>query len=405
MDLATGIRIALRALGRNKMRTALTMLSISIGVGSYICSVAIGQGASSQVEDQIHNLGDNMIWIEAGARNVNGVRTGTHGTKSLTLDDARAIQQQIPLVANVSPHVDTNVQLMYRNQNWSTMVRGVAPEYLAVRSWRVAHGSFFSQDAVAYGAKFCVLGQTVVAYLFGQQDPVGQTIRVKNIPCRVIGVLESKGQSSTGQDQDDVLLMPFTTVQKQIKGASWLDDIMCSAVSPTAITAAEQQIAGLLRERHHVIGSQGDDFNLRHPADVLKARVESQRTLTLVQASVAAVALVVAGTGIMNIMLVSVTERTREIGIRLAVGARGRDILFQFLVEAVTLSVSGGGIGIALGVVSSYSIAYLAEWRTLVLLRTILIALGFAGAVGIFFGFYPAHKAARLDPIEALRTY
>jgi len=405
MDLATGIRIALRALGRNKMRTGLTMLSISIGVGSYICSVAIGKGASSQIEDQIHKLGDNMIWIEAGARNVNGVRTGTHGTKSLTLEDARAIQQQIPLVVNVSPHVDTNVQLMYRNQNWATMVRGVAPEYLAVRSWRVAHGSFFSQEAVIYGAKFCVLGQTLVANLFGQQDPVGQTIRVKNIPCRVIGVLESKGQSSTGQDQDDVLLMPFTTVQKQIKGISWLDDIMCSAVSPTAITAAEQQIAGLLRERHHVIGSQGDDFNLRHPADVLKARVESQRTLTLVLASVAAVALVVAGTGIMNIMLASVTERTREIGIRLAVGARGRDILFQFLVEAVTLSVIGGGIGIALGVVSSYSIAYLAQWRTLILPGTILIALGFAGAVGIFFGFYPAHRAARLDPIEALRTY
>ena len=404
MDLATGIRIALRALGRNKMRTALTMLSISIGVGSYICSVAIGKGASSQIEDQIHNLGDNMIWIEAGARNVNGVRTGTHGTKSLTLEDARAIQQQIPLVVNVSPHVDTNVQLVYQNQNWFTVVRGVAPEYLAVRSWRVAHGSFFSQEAVIYGAKFCVLGQTVVANLFGQQDPVGQTIRVKNIPCRVIGVLESKGQSSTGQDQDDVLLMPFTTVQKQIKGISWLDDIMCSAVSPTAISAAEQQIAGLLRERHHVIGNQGDDFNLRHPADVLKARVESQRTLTLVLASVAAVALVVAGTGIMNIMLASVTERTREIGIRLAVGARGRDILFQFLVEAVTLSVIGSGIGIVLGVVSSYSIAYLAEWRTLVLLRTILIALGFAGAVGIFFGFYPAQKAARLDPIEALRT-
>jgi len=258
---------------------------------------------------------------------------------------------------------------------------------------------------VAYGAKFCVLGQTVVAYLFGQQDPIGQTIRVRNIPCQVVGVLESKGQSSTGQDQDDVLLMPFTTVQKQIKGISWIDDIMCSAVSPTAIKSAEEEIAGLLRERHHVIGSQGDDFNLRHPADVLKARVESQRTLTLVLASIAGVALLVAGTGIMNIMLASVTERTREIGIRLAVGARGRDILFQFLVEAVTLSVIGGGIGIVLGVVSSYSIAYLAEWRTLILPGTILIALGFAGAVGIFFGFYPAHRAARLDPIEALRTY
>ena len=402
MDLSTGIRIALRALARNKMRTALTMLSISIGVGSYICSVAIGEGASSQIEDQIHNLGDNMIWIEAGARNVSGVRTGTHGTKSLTLEDARAIQQQIPLVINVSPHVDTNVQVVYQNQNWFTQVRGVTPEYLAVRSWRVARGSSFSQDAVANGAKFCVLGKTVVASLFGQQDPVGQTIRVKNIACQIIGELETKGQSATGQDQDDVLLMPFTTVQKQIKGAPWLDDIMCSAVSATAIASAEEQIAALLRERHHVTQKQGDDFNLRHPADILKAGVESQRTLTLLLASVAAVALVVAGTGIMNIMLASVTERTREIGIRLAVGARGRDILFQFLVEAVTLSVIGGGIGIALGAVSSYSIAYLAQWRTLVLPGSIVIALGFAGAVGIFFGFYPAHKAAHLDPIEAL---
>jgi putative ABC transport system permease protein len=294
---------------------------------------------------------------------------------------------------------------VYQNQNWFTMVRGVSPEYLSVRSWQVARGSFFSPDAVTYAAKSCVLGQTVVANLFGQQDPVGQTIRVQKIPCQVIGVLATKGQSTTGQDQDDVLLMPFTTVQKQIKGISWLDDIMCSAVSPAAIAAAEQQIAGLLRERHHVIGNQQDDFNLRHPADILKARVESQRTLTLVLASVAAVALVVAGTGIMNIMLASVTERTREIGIRLAVGARGRDILFQFIVEAVTLSVIGGGIGIVLGVVSSYSIAYLAQWRTLILPGSIVVALSFAGMVGIFFGFYPAQKAAQLDPIEALRTY
>jgi putative ABC transport system permease protein len=403
MDLATGIRIALRALTRNKMRSALTMLGISIGVGAYICSVAIGQGASSQIEEQIHNLGDNMIWIEAGGRNVNGVRTGTHGTKSLMLEDARAIQQQIPLVVNVSPHVDTNVQVVYQNQNWFTQVRGVAPEYLAVRRWRVARGSSFSQDDVAYGAKFCVLGQTVVANLFGQQeDPVGQTIRVKKIPCRVIGVLDIKGQSPIGQDQDDVLLMPFTTVQKQIKGASWLDDIMCSAVSPTAIAPAEEQITALLRERHHVVGNQENDFNLRHSADVLKAGAESQHTMTILMASIAAVALVVAGTGIMNIMLASVTERMREIGIRLAVGARRRDILFQFLVEAVTLSLIGGAIGIGLGLVGSYSIAYFAQWRTLILPGTIVVAFGFAGAVGIFFGFYPAQKAACLDPIEAL---
>jgi putative ABC transport system permease protein len=402
MELTTGIRIALRALARNKMRSALTMLSISIGVGAYICSVAIGEGASSQIEEQIHNLGDNMIWIEAGGRNVNGVRTGTHGTKSLTLDDARAIQQQIPLVVNVSPHVDTNGQVVYQNQNWFTQLRGVAPEYLTVRRWRVARGSSFSQDDVAHAAKFCLLGQTVAANLFGQQDPVGQTIRVKKIPCRVIGVLDLKGQSPIGQDQDDVVLLPFTTVQKEIKGISWLDDIMCSAVSPAAIASAEEQIDALLRERHHVVGNQEDDFNLRHPVDVLQAGAESQRIMTLLLGSIAAVSLVVAGTGIMNIMLASVTERTREIGIRLAVGARERDILFQFLVEAVTLSLIGGGIGVGLGLVGSYSIVYFAQWRILILPGTIVVALGFAGAVGIFFGFYPAQKAARLDPIEAL---
>jgi len=402
MDLATGIRIALRALARNKMRSALTMLGICIGVGAYICSVAIGQGASGQIEEQIHNLGDNMIWIEAGGRNVNGVRTGTHGTKSLTVEDARAIQQQIPLVVNVSPHVDTNVQVVYQNQNWFTQVRGVGPEYLLVRRWRVARGNSFSLDAVAYAAKFCVPGQTVVANLFGREDPVGQTIRVQKIPCQVIGVLDVKGQSPTGQDQDDVLLMPFTTVQKEIKGISWVDDIMCSAVSPTAIASAEEQITALLRERHHLVGKQENDFNLRHPADVLKAGVESQHTMTILMASIAAVALVVAGTGIMNIMLASVIERTREIGIRLAVGARRRDILFQFLVEAVTLSLIGGGIGIGVGLVGSFSIAYFARWRTLILPDTIVVAFGFAAAVGIFFGFYPAQKASRLDPIEAL---
>ena len=402
MDLVTGIRIALRALACNKMRSALTMLGICIGVGAYICSVAIGQGASSQIEEQIHNLGDNMIWIEAGARNVSGVRTGTHGTNSLTLEDARAIQQQIPLVVNVSPHVDTNAQIMYQNQNWFTRVIGVSPEYLAVRHWRVTSGSSFTENDVAYGAKFCVVGQTVAANLFGREDPVGKIIRVKKIPCRIIGVLDLKGQSPTGQDQDDVLLMPFTTVQKQIKGISWVDDVMCSAVSPTAIASAEQQITALLRERHHVVGKQENDFNLRHPADVLKAGVESQHTMTILMASIAAVALVVAGTGIMNIMLASVMERTREIGIRLAVGARRRDILFQFLVEAVTLSLFGGGIGIGFGLVGSHSIAYLAQWPTLILPRTIVVPFGFAGAVGIFFGFYPAQKAAHLDPIEAL---
>jgi putative ABC transport system permease protein len=397
------LRIALRALARNTMCSILTTLGISIGVGAFICSVAVGQGAARQIEEQIRSLGENMIWIEAGNRNVNGVRTGTHGTQSLTLRDMYAIQQQIPLLAQVSPNVDMRVQVVYHDQNWASQVRGVAPAYVAVRRWRVVRGTVFSDDDVADMRKVCVLGQTVVANLFGTADPVGQTIRVQQIPCQVVGVLEGKGQSPTGQDQDDVLLMPFTTVQKKLKGIAWVDDIMGSAVSPEAIPAAEAQITALLRERHRVLRNQPDDFNLRHPTEVAQTRVAAQRTMTLLLASVAAVALVVGGIGIMNIMLVSVTERTREIGVRLAVGARRRDILAQFLVEAVTLALLGGGTGLGLGLVGAYGIASFAAWHILIRADTLVVAVGFAGAVGIVFGFYPARQAARLDPIEALR--
>jgi putative ABC transport system permease protein len=397
------VGIALRALARYKMRSVLAMLGISIGVGAFICSVAVGEGASSQIQEQIRSLGENMIWIEAGSRNVNGVRTGTHGTKSLTQGDARAIQEQVFLVSSVSPNVDTRTTIVYHNQNWFTQVRGVTPEYLEVRHWGLERGSPFTQEDVEYAAKVCVLGQTVVANLFGQDDPVDQTIRVQKIPCRVIGVLEPKGQTTTGQDQDDVVIMPFTTVQKKVRGISWLDDIFCSVVSPAAIATAEEEITALLRERHHVMWFQEDDFNLRHPVELAKADAESQRIMSLLLGSIASVALVVGGIGIMNIMLVSVTERTREIGLRLAVGARRRDIRSQFLVEAVTLSLVGGGIGVRLGLVGSSSIAYFAQWPTLLRFDTILVALGFTGIVGIFFGFYPARRAARLDPIEALR--
>jgi putative ABC transport system permease protein len=403
MPLAEVVRVALRALARHRMRTLLAMLGVSIGVGAFICSVAVGEGASRQVQEQILSLGNNMIWIEAGNRNVNGVRTGSHGTRSLTEADLRAIRQDITLVMDVSPNVDTRTTVVYQNQNWFTQIRGVSPEYLAVRRWQITYGSAFSREDVDFAKKVCLLGQTVVTNLFGQADPVGQTIRVQKIPCQVVGILAVKGQSPTGQDQDDVVLMPFTTVQKKVMGIFWVDDIMCSAVSPTAVAPAEAEIAALLRERHHISAGQEDDFNLRHPAELARAGAEAQRILTLLLASIASVALAVAGVGIMNIMLVSVAQRTREIGIRLAVGARGRDIGAQFLVEAVTLALIGGGVGIVLGLIGSSGIAYFAGWPTVIQIDTIAMAVGFAGAVGIFFGFYPARHASRLDPIEALR--
>ena len=278
MDFMSILRLAMRALARNKMRSILTMLGIIIGVGAVIASVAVGEGASEQIQQQISNLGDNMIWVEAGGRAVNGVRTGTRGTKTLVIGDIKAMQQQVPLVYNCAGHVDGPVQIVYGNQNWYAQARGISPEFLFVRRWDIARGSSFSQDDLDHAADVCLLGQTIVENLFGSTDPLGQTIRIQNLPVRVIGILSPKGQSPTGQDQDDTLMMPLTTMQKKIKGIDWLDDIMCSGVSPAAIKPAEQQITSLLRERHHLRSDEEEDFNLRHPAEIASARAESQRS-------------------------------------------------------------------------------------------------------------------------------
>jgi putative ABC transport system permease protein len=403
MGLISILRVAILALARNKMRSVLTMLGIIIGVAAVICSVAVGTGASNQIQQQIANLGDNMIWVEAGGRSVNGVRTGTKGTKTLVLADAKAIQQQIPRITNISPHVDTPVQVIYGNQNWYTQVRGVSPEYMAIRRMGVERGSAFFQEDVDRATSVCLLGQTIVDNLFGSEDALGKTIRVRNLPCQVIGILTAKGQSPSGQDQDDLLIMPFTTVQKKIKGIDWLDDIMLSAATPAAIRPIEREIAALLRERHHLRTDEEDDFNLRHPAEIAQAGAESQRIMTILLASIASVSLIVGGIGIMNIMLVSVTERTKEIGLRLAVGAGEMDVQMQFLGEATVLSALGGGVGVGLGIVASNVISSTLRWPTLVPWGALVIAVIFSAMVGIFFGYYPAHKAAHLDPIDALR--
>jgi len=403
MNLLMIPRLALKALRQNILRTALTMLGIIIGVGAVICVVAIGEGAQASVERAITNIGANMIWVEAGGVNRGGVRTGAFGTKTLTLGDYEAIKEHVSLVTNVTPQADTRVQVVYGNRNWGTSVRGVGPEYLALKTWNVARGGMYTEVDVERANNTCVLGQTLVDQLFGSQDPIGETIRVKDQPCVVVGVLEVKGQTATGQDQDDNLLMPYTTVMKKIKGQTWLDDIMCSATSSQVVDQAEQEIASLMRERHHIRPGADDDFNLRHPTEIAEAVKQSTQTMEALLAAVASVSLIVGGIGIMNIMLVSVTERTREIGLRQAVGARGRDVLRQFLVEAVILSLIGGAIGIGFGTLGARMIADTFQWPTRVSPNAIALAFGCSAAIGVFFGYYPARQAARLDPIDALR--
>jgi putative ABC transport system permease protein len=403
MRFATAFQIAFRALGRNKLRSALTILGITIGIGAVICTVAIGEGGSNMIREQLAGLGENMIWVEAGGRNLGGVRTGNGATKTLTADDSRAIRDLIPHVVAASPNVDGSVQVVYENQNWATRFRGVSEDYLEIRKWDVAFGSYFTEKDVNSMSNVCVVGHTVQEQLFGGSDPLGETIRMGTIPCLVIGVLQTKGQSSTGQDQDDLIAIPYTVAMHKLRGVSWLDDAYFSVDAPENISSAEDAISRLLRQRHHLRTDEPDDFNIRHPEDILQAQEQTSETFTLMLGSIASVSLLVGGIGIMNIMLVSVTERTREIGVRMAIGATEHDVQTQFLIEALALSLIGGAVGIAFGVGASFGISRALEWPTAISFLAIFVAAAFSAGIGIVFGYYPARKASALDPIEALR--
>ncbi len=394
---------AVRALGRHKLRSALSVLGVSIGVAAVICTVAIGNAGAIALRQQLQNLGDNLVWVEAGSRTRDGVRLGTHQTKTLTLDDAEAIRTQMPLIRSISPQADGRAQVIYGDKNWQTGIKGVSPEYFDIRHWTVAAGAAFSSLDVERAENLCVLGQTVVATLFGDEDPVGKSIRVKHLVCLVTGTMQAKGQSPTGQDQDDQIFMPYTTVLRKISGNSWLDDIQCQAVSADAVGLAAQAVSALLHQRHHLGPEDEDDFNIRHPEEVLNAQLEASRTFAYWMACVAAVSLLVGGIGIMNIMLVAVSERTREIGLRMAIGAREAHIRMQFLSEAVLLSVIGGSAGIAAGILGADLLGRAKQWQTEISADAVAMASLFAVTVGVLFGAYPAYRAARLDPIEALR--
>jgi len=405
MDLVSILRIAMRALARNKMRSSLTMLGIIIGVGAVIATVGLGQGARQAVQNQIAAMGSNILFVGSGSVNRGGQRTGFGGTKTLVMGDLDAILREIPLIGAGAPMSSTPASLVYENQNWSTRVNGTTPSYFDVRVWPVQRGTVFSQDDVDQSANVIVLGTTVVKNLFGDTDPIGKTIRVSNLPFRVVGVLVSRGYSSGGMggDQDDTAFVPVTTLLKKMTGQTWLNGIILSAVSKDASFAAQPQITALMRDRHKIRPGMDDDFFVRNMADFAELQDQSSKTMTYLLASVASVSLLVGGIGIMNIMLVSVTERTREIGIRMAIGATEDDVQTQFLIEAVVLSLTGGFIGIALGVGISFLITNLLGWAVLVSPWAIGTAVLFSMAVGVFFGFYPARKAARMDPIEALR--
>jgi putative ABC transport system permease protein len=406
MNLYSAAKVSCRSLRANKLRSALTMLGMIIGVAAVIAMVAIGAGANERISSQIASVGSNLILVLPGSTTSGGLRSGFGGTPTLTMSDARAIGKELPAVRFAAPSIRSTSPVIYGNQNWSTIIQGLTPEFFEIREWGLSAGRYFTTVEVEAASKVAVLGQTVADNLFGDESPIGKSVRIKRVPFTVIGLLERKGQSMQGQDQDDTVAVPITTAQRKLFGSAHIGTvgvIIVQAVDGDSVKDAERQVNELLRQRHRIGPGEPPDFSVRNLSEMLAVAEASTRIMSLLLGAIASVSLLVGGIGIMNIMLVSVTERTREIGIRMAVGARERDILLQFLIEALILAVTGGAAGILLGVAGSSLISRFAGWSTLISPGAVLVAFGFSAAVGVFFGFYPARKASRLDPIEALR--
>ena len=402
LKFLTILKVGLKAIARNKMRSTLTALGIIIGVACVIAMIGVGQGSQAAIQAQISSLGSNFLMVFPGVATQSGARIFT-GQSTITDDDVAAVRAECPSVAYVTPVSRSAGQIVSGGLNWGTQVQGVGVEWPFVKSWNVEKGAFFGESDVRAAAKVCLIGTTVANALFEGQDPVGQTVRIKNFPFRVVGVLEAKGGNSMGQDQDDVVVAPYTTVMRLLKKTQKIDMFMASAVSRASVEEAQKEIDALLRQRHRIGPGQDADFMIRSQQEIAATADQTSKTLSTLLASAASISLLVGGIGIMNIMLVSVTERTREIGIRMAIGAKSRDVLTQFLIEALTLSIAGGAVGVTLGVAASRILAWKAGWPILLSPAAIALAFGFSAAIGVFFGFYPARKAARLDPIEALR--
>jgi putative ABC transport system permease protein len=403
MNLLFTIKTALMALNRNRLRSSLTMLGIIIGVSAFIIMVSVGQGAKASIESEIKSMGTNVMMVMAGNRSSGGMRQGFGSTQTLVPKDCEAILQECPAVLTGTPMLNTNAAVIYGNQNWSTSVSGVGPEFFTIRDWQTTSGNIFSDSDVRGANKVCVIGTEVAKNLFEGEDPIGKMIRIRKIPFKVVGLLASKGQTGNGQNQDDIIIVPYTTLMKRMLNRTYVQNLFLSAVAEDQMTEAKAQVTDLLRQRHKIKAGADDDFFIGTQSDITSMATSTSTILTLLLGSVASISLIVGGIGIMNIMLVSVRERTREIGVRMALGARGRDILTQFMVESFVLSALGGLMGILLGVGGTLLVSQIAKWPTYISVMSMVLSIGFSSAIGIFFGFYPARTAARLNPIDALR--